>query len=95
MAYLYYCNRGDSTKNNPYPLMGLEHVLGIYRLGSQEFALIFELPSDLQYVEGNEKMKKNYENLSYLLGRVQIVTRDMPGFTPCVAKGVDWITQVD
>lgn len=95
LAYLYYCNRGDSTKDHPYPLIGMEHVLGIYRAGDQEFALIFKLPGDMQYVEGDEKKEKIYKSLFALLGRVQIDTKDMPGFTPCKTKEVDWIAKDD
>lgn len=77
----------DST----YEIFQVDTVLGIYRQGDKEYALICEMPREMNYVEGNEDMKQAYEKLSSFVDEVQINTKNMPGFTECAIDDFDWI----
>lgn len=92
LFYLDFINR-KTASSSPYYLFGeqMEKVLGTYRQEGDEYALIFRLPREMNYVEGNEEMKKAYEDIFASVGDVQIITEHMDGFTECGAEDLDWI----
>lgn len=78
-------------ENVTYEIFPMDTVLGVYEQGQEEYALILEIPRELNYVEGNDEMKAAYENLSKTLDDVQINMDNMPGFRECGIDEIDWI----
>lgn len=74
-----------------YTIFQVDTVLGVYEQGGEEYVLIQEMPREMNYVEGNEDMKKAYENLSKTVGEVLIKTEQMAGFTECGIEDLDWV----
>lgn len=77
-----------------YAIFGTDKVMGTYKQGDAEYALIFGLPREMNYVEGDEAMKEAYESLSASVDRVQIKTDAVSGFTECDAEALDWISSM-
>lgn len=94
LFYLYYVDRSEFTEE-PYEIWGggISKVCGVYRQGNREYALIFELPREMNYVEGSAEMQKAYEEVSAFVDKVQIVTGNMSGFTECGVDDLDWIVE--
>lgn len=92
MFYLaYFEKKGVSTKY-PYAIdKGFDTVLGTYKVNGEEYALIQELPTEMNYVEGDEELEKHYEYLYASVDKVQIITDKMPGFTKCGIDDLNWI----
>lgn len=81
----------DEAAIAPYEIFGTDKVLGVYHRGEDIYALVFELPREMNYAEGNEEMKKAYEEVSTFVDKVQIITEHMEGFTECELDDLDWI----
>lgn len=80
------------SEEHPYVIQkGFETVLGTYKANGEEYALIEELPTEMNYVEENEELKKHYEDLYALVGQVQVITDKMPGFTKRGIDDLNWI----
>lgn len=75
-----------------YEIFPVDTVLGLYRQGEEVYALILQLPREMNYVEGNEEMREAYEKLSGTVDEVLINTDNMPDFTKCGIDDVEWIT---
>ena len=58
-------------------------VLGVYEQNGETYILTLSLPASLSYMEGIEKYRVAYEELSMQLDAVQINTDWMRGFTQC------------
>lgn len=92
MFYLSYFDRKGATGEYPYTLdKGFATVIGTYKVNGEEYALVQELPTEMNYVEGNEELKKHYEDLYASVDKVQIITTNMPGFTKCGIDDLNWI----
>lgn len=74
-----------------YSIFQVNTVLGVYEQGGEEYVLIQEMPREMCYVEGNEDMKRAYENLSVTVEEVLIKTEHMTGFTECGIEDLDWV----
>lgn len=74
-----------------YSIFQVNTVLGVYEQGGEEYVLIQEMPREMCYVEGNEDMKRAYENLSATVEEVLIKTEHMTGFTECGIEDLDWV----
>lgn len=74
-----------------YSIFQVNTVLGVYEQGGEEYVLIQEMPREMCYVEGNEDMKRDYENLSATVEEVLIKTEQMTGFTECGIEDLDWV----
>ncbi len=66
-------------------------VLGLYKQGDTEYVLSLFEPHDLQYVEGDAEKKAAYENLFSQIDEIQVVTKNMVGFTPCTIDDLEWL----
>lgn len=92
LFYLDFCLHEEGSE---YGIFGLDKVLGTYKQGDAEYALIFGQPREMNYVEGDEAMKKAYESLNASVDKVRINTDAITGgFTPCETDDLDWIAPV-
>lgn len=73
-------------------------VLGTYRQGEQEYALIYaKYPEggygtdDTNVSPDDPQLRKDYQDLYALTDDVQIITDRIPGFTKCDLNDLDWI----
>lgn len=99
LFYMHYIDKDyyGFSPDEPYQMFG-EHVdraYGIYERDGHEYALIFELPREMNYAEGNEEMQKAYEDMFASVGKVQVITDNMENFTPCGVDGIDWAVYMD
>lgn len=92
LCYLEYVNRKIASDQEPYEVFPGDRVLGTYKMGNQEFALIFELPMEKDYVAGDEAAVRHHKKLYALVDKVRVITKDMPGFTPCEIDDLNWVT---
>lgn len=91
---LFYLDFYLHEKGSEYAIFGTDKVLGTYKQGDAEYVLIFGLPREMNYVEGNEAMKEAYESLSASVDRVLVKTDAVTGFTECDAEDLDWISSM-
>lgn len=92
MFYLAYFEQKGASEKYPYILQkGFDTVLGTFKVNDEEYALIQTLPTEMNYVEGNEELEKHYEDLYASVDKVQIITDKMPGFTKCGIDDLNWI----
>lgn len=92
MFYLVYMEKERASEKYPYALQkGFDTVLGTYKANGGEYALVQELPTEMNYVEGNEELEKHYEDLYASVDKIQIITDNMPGFTKCGIEDLNWI----
>ena len=66
-------------------------VLGVYEQNGETYILTLSLPASLSYMEGIEKYRVAYEELSMQLDAVQINTDSMRGFTKCGIEDLEWL----
>lgn len=85
----YYLKNEDDI--GPFEIFHMDEVLGVYKVDGEEYALILELPREMNYVEGSDEMQEAYEKLSDSVDEVQIKTDNMIGFTRCEIDDVEWI----
>lgn len=85
----YYLKNEDDI--GPFEIFHMDKVLGVYKVDGEEYALILELPREMNYVEGSDEMQEAYEKLSDSVDEVQIKTDNMIGFTRCEIDDVGWI----
>lgn len=99
LFYLHYIDRDyyAFSKETPYQMFGeyIDRVLGVYEQDGHEYALVFQLPREMNYVEGNEELKKAYEDAFALVNKVQIITKNMENFTECSVDYLDWVIYMD
>lgn len=69
----------------------MSNVLGVYKQGDSEYVLTYMEPRDLQYIEGDEEKKAAYKELFSHIDKIQIVTQNMAGFTPCTIDDLEWL----
>lgn len=92
MFYLVYIDQKGKSEEYPCTIQnGFDTVLGIYKVNGEEYALVQEMPTEMNYVEGNEELKTHYEALYAFVDKVQIITDKMPGFTKCGIDDLSWI----
>lgn len=77
----------DTTQINVYPS---DTILGIYTQGNAKYAFILQIPREMNYVEGDNEMKKLYEDFSSDVNSVQIITENMAGFEKVSEEDLDW-----
>lgn len=85
----YYLKNEDDI--GPFEIFHMDKVRGVYKVDGEEYALILELPREMNYVEGSDEMQDAYEKLSDFVDEVQIKTDNMIGFTRCEIDDVGWI----
>lgn len=85
----YFMHEEDTAA--PYEIFGMDRLLGVYQNGEDEYALVLELPREMNYVEGNEEMKKVYEDVYAFVDKLQIVTDRMKGFRECGVDELYWM----
>lgn len=85
----YYLKNEDDI--GPFEIFHMDKVLGVYKVDGEEYALILELPREMNYVEGSDEMQEAYEKLSDSVDEVQIKTDNIIGFTRCEIDDVGWI----
>lgn len=91
---LFYLDFYLHEKGSEYAIFSTDKVLGTYKQGDAEYALIFRLPREMNYVEGDEAMKEAYESLSASVDRVLVKTDAVTDFTECDAEDLDWISSM-
>lgn len=94
LFYLKYYLK-DEDAIDPFEIFHMDKVLGVYEMDGEEYALILELPREMNYVEGSDEMQEAYEKLSDSVGEVQIKTDNMIGFTRCEIDDVGWIKRYE
>ncbi len=99
LFYMHYIDKDyyGFSPDSPYQMFGetIDRAYGLYERDGHEYALIFELPREMNYVEGNEEMQKVYEDLAAAVGEVQVITGHMENFTPCGADEIDWVAAME
>lgn len=85
----YYLKNEDDI--GPFEIFYMDKVLGVYKVDGEEYALILELPREMNYLEGSDEMQEAYEKLSDSVDEVQIKTDNIIGFTRCEIDDVGWI----
>lgn len=95
LFYLNYIKK-PASQTQTYPIFAVETVLGVYKPDDKtEYALILELPREMNYVENNEELKEIYETFSAQVDEVEIITEYMTGFEACSADDLEWIEYFD
>lgn len=99
LFYLHYIDKDyyAFSQEEPYQMFGesIDKVLGVYEQDGHAYALVFELPREMNYVEGDEEMKKVYEDAFALVEQAEIVTDNMENFTECGVDDLDWVIYMD
>ncbi len=91
---LFYLRFLLHEEDSTYGLEPFASVLGLYRQGDREYALVLEKCQEMAWVEGDETYRAAYEALSQTADSVTVGTDGMDGFTPCGIDDIPWIERV-
>lgn len=99
LFYLHYIDKDyyEFSADMPYQMFGeqIDRVIGVYRPDGHEYALVFELPREMNYVEGNEEMRKAYEDAFAFVDDVRVATGNMKDFVECRVDDLDWVAYME
>ncbi len=91
---LFYLRFLLHEEDSTYGLESFASVLGLYRQGDREYALVLEKCHEMAWVEGDETYRAAYEALNRAADSVTVGTDGMDGFTPCGIDDIPWIERV-
>lgn len=91
LLYLHFL---QYEEGNVYGIDDFSTVLGLYRQGNREYALVLEECHEMAWKEDDEAFRAAYEALRGSIDSVIIGTNGMTGFTPCGPDGIPWIEPI-
>ena len=97
MFYVSHSEDGLTfSADNPFQIFGedaqkIHKVLGVYRRGDKEYALIFTRCPDVFYTNEDPQLCKDFQELYGYVDEVQVITDNIPGFMECGLEDLDWI----